>query len=195
MWSANWNIFHWLENQFNKITDTTLSTGDKMQMSIQVQCFLTSRPTGSACTISSRPGVVTSSHFSWCALGTVSGTRMTYTPWWRSPVCVQCIIMRIQVFWVLILCCWVSVSIYSFKKPRNTNPLTQRHIPKDLNPKKTVVETYNVIMQSPVYLKIQFFLGMNLYQLVSSTWHFGGACGLILSTAWRWGQQASLNCW
>jgi len=137
MWSANWNIFNWLENQLNKITDITFSTGDNMQTSTQIQCFLTSRPTGSVCTISSRPGVVTSSRFSWCVLGTVSGTRMTCTPWWRSPVCVQCIIVRIQVFWVVTLCCRVRVSRRSFRKSRNTSPLTQRHISEDLNPQKS----------------------------------------------------------
>lgn len=66
--------------------DTKCTTLHRMQMNDQVQRSLTSRPTGSVCTISSRPGVVTSSHFSWCALGTVSVTRTTYIPWWRSPV-------------------------------------------------------------------------------------------------------------
>lgn len=67
-------------HQLNKITDIKFSTFHSMQRGNQVQCLLTSRLTRSACTTSSTPGAVTSSHFSWCALGTVSGTRMTYTP-------------------------------------------------------------------------------------------------------------------
>lgn len=175
MWSANWNIFHWLENQLNKITDITFSTGDNMQTSTQIQCFLTSRLTGSVCTISSRPGVVTSSRFSWCVLGTVSGTRMTCTPWWRSPVCVQCIIVRIQVFRVVTLCCGVRVSTHSFRKSGNTSPLTQRHISEDLNPQKTCGNP-KIHNAKSYYLKIHVFLCIKMYHLVSSDWYFREAC-------------------
>jgi len=59
------------------------------------------------------------------------------------------VFQRIQVFWDVVLCPWVRVSVVSktlyFYERRDHKPLTQRHIPDDLNPlevnllKKTVL--------------------------------------------------------